>query len=168
MHNVDLKTSNYFPVTAIIVAVLILIPVGVLLLFSKLLVLGLIMLALSTVILTTHYRLKIDFQRKEFHEYVSFLFFFKSGDGGNFETIQYLFIKSKNVSQTMNSRISSMTVRKSVFDGYLKFSEDEKIHIDTKDSKEALVKKLVGISNQLKIRIIDYTEGDPKVIHDGK
>jgi hypothetical protein len=167
MDTVNFKTSSYFPLTAIIVAAIVMIPVAIILLFSTLVILGLITLLAGVVILTTHYRLEIDFQKKTFHDYVSFLFFFKSGETGRFESIHYLFVKSKKVSQTVNSRVSSMTVHKEVFDGYLKFSDDEKIHLDTKDTKEALLKKLTPISNQLRIRIIDYTAGDPKVIHDG-
>lgn len=167
MDTINFKTSSYFPLTAIIVAIIVLIPAGIILLFSPLVIVGLMMLLASVVILTTHYRLEIDFQKKMFHEYVSFLFFFKSGETGQFESIHYLFVKNKKVSQTVNSRVSSMTVHKEVFDGYLKFSDHEKVHLDTKDTKEALLKKLMPISNQLKTRIIDYTAGDPKVIHDG-
>jgi hypothetical protein len=61
-----------------------------------------------------------------------------------------------------------MTVQKMVFDGYLKFSDDQKIHIATRDDKDRLLKKLQPISNQLNIRIIDYTQGEPIVIYPEK
>ena len=64
----------------------------------------------------------------------------------------------------MSVRVASTTIRKDVYDGYLKFSEQEKIHLITKDSKKDLVKKLREISASLKVKIIDYSEGEPKEI----
>lgn len=161
MKVVDFKACNYFSPMATTMAV-VLIPAALLTLSASI-VAGVIILAVCIIILTTHYRLKIDFENREFYDYVFFLGF-KSGEKGYFDTIQYLFINAKHVSQTVNSRVSSMTVRKVVYDGYLKFSDKEKIHIATKDSKSALIKKLRTISNQLHIKIIDYTEGDPRVV----
>jgi hypothetical protein len=163
MKVVNFKTSSYFSATAVICAV-ILLPLGVVTLFANL-VIGLVLLAISVLILTTHYRLEIDFGNKTYYDYVSLLGFLKQGERGSFETVQYLFIKTNRVSQTVNSRVSSMTVTKMVFDGYLKFSDEDKIHIASRDNKNNLVKKLQTISNQLSIQIIDYTEEEPAVIY---
>jgi len=67
-----------------------------------------------------------------------------------------------NVTQTMHLRVVSSTIRKEVFDGYLKFSEQNRIHLLTMDSKESLIKKLKRISALLKVRVIDYSESEPK------
>lgn len=158
----NFRTSNYFPATAVIFGA-ILLPLGVAVLFAKV-VAGVAILAIGVLLLTTHNRLQIDFENKTFQDYVSILGFLKSGEQGQFDTVQYLFIKTNRVSQTVNSRISSMTVEKMVFDAYLKFSDDDKIHIATKDNKDNLLKKLRPISNQLNIQIIDYTEGEGVVI----
>ena len=163
MKIVNFKTSSYFSATAVVVAA-ILLPLGFIALFANLVV-GLIVLVISVVILTTHQRLEIDFRNKTYYDYISFLGFLKQGERGSFETVQYLFIKTNRVSQTANSRVSSMTVTKMVFDGYLKFSDEDKIHIAARDNKEKLVKKLQAISNQLNIQIIDYTQGEPAVIY---
>jgi len=163
MKVVNFKTSSYFSATAVIFAVILLL-VGLIALFANLVV-GLIVLAIGVVILTTHQRLEIDLQNKTYYDYVSFLGFLKQGERGRFDTVQYLFIKTNRVSQTVNSRVSSMTVTKMVFDGYLKFSDEDKIHIAARDNKDKLVKKLQGISNQLNIQIIDYTQGEPVVIY---
>ena len=163
MKIVNFKTSSYFSASAVIFGA-ILLPVSLAALFANL-VLGLVIIVISIVLLTTHYRLEIYFQNMTFRDYVSFLGFLKSGEREHFETVGYLFIKTNRVSQTVNSRISSMTVEKMVYDGYLKFSDEQKIHIASRDDKGRLLKKLQPISNQLNIKIIDYTQGEPLVIY---
>jgi hypothetical protein len=79
----------------------------------------------------------------------------------SFDQIQYLFIKKTKVSQTLNSRASSNTIQKELYDGYLKFSEDDKLHVITLENKGALVKRLRPIAHLLSIKIVDYTAGNP-------
>lgn len=161
MKAIDFKTSGFFSWTIIFL--------GFVLAFLGLLfvvenpVVGVILLLISLIIFTTHYRLKIDFDNKVFHDYL-WILGLKNGDKGKFETIEYLFIKKNKVSQTMSVRVASTTIVKEVYDGYLKFSEQEKIHLITKDSKKDLVDKLRKISTSLKVKIIDYSEGEPKEI----
>lgn len=161
MSVVDFKTSGYFSWTIIFLG-FVLAFVGFLFIIENPVV-GVIQLLISLIIFTTHYRLKIDFDNKVFHDYL-WILGLKNGDKVKFETIEYLFIKKSKVSQTMSVRVASTTIRKEVYDGYLKFSEQEKIHLITKDSKKDLVKKLREISTSLKVKIIDYSEGAPKEI----
>jgi hypothetical protein len=97
-------------------------------------VIGLIILLISLIVFTTHYRLTVNFDTKEYHDYV-WILGLKNGVKGRFETIEYLFIKKNKVSQTMNLKSLSSTIRKDVYDGYLKFSDKDKIHLLTNDSK---------------------------------
>jgi DNA repair protein RadC len=61
----------------------------------------------------------------------------------------------------MHLRVASSTIQKEVYDGYLKFSEQEKLHLLTLDNKENLIKKLRVISSQLKASLVDYSNGQP-------
>lgn len=161
MNVFDFKTAVYFPRRIIFTAVLLVF--AVLLVVLKSVVFELIILLACVVIFTTHYRLRIDYTNKAFFDYV-WILGFKKGDHGKFEKIEYLFIKKSRISQKMNHLAGSAIVQKEVYDGYLKFSDREKIHLMTTDSKNALVKKLSVISNALKVRIMDYSEGNPKEI----
>lgn len=161
MKVIDFKTSGYFPWTIIFLG-LVLAFVGFLFVVENPIV-GVILLLISLIIFTTHYRLKIDFDNKVFHDYL-WILGLKNGDKGKFENIEYLFIKKSKVSQTMSVRVASTTIQKEVYDGYLKFSEKDKIHLITKDSKNDLIKNLRVISSSLKIKIIDYSEGEPREI----
>lgn len=161
MKVVDFRTSGYFSWTIIFL--------GIVLVFAGLFVAGtnlivsLILFLVAAIIFTTHYRLAIDLDKKVYHDYL-WILGLKNGAKAKFEKIEYLFINSSKVSQTMNHMVLSSTLRKEVYGGYLKFSEKDKVHLTTRDSKARLVEKLKGISTQLKVRIIDYSEGDPKEI----
>lgn len=47
-----------------------------------------------------------------------------------------------------------------MYDGYLRFSEKEKIHILTKDNKKHVLAKLQEISAMLNTKIVDYSIGE--------
>jgi hypothetical protein len=152
----DFKTSNYFTGMPYVIGFVI-IPIGLLLLFSPKIIAALVLFAVGIGILTTHFRLTVNQSTKKYTEYIS-LFGLKVGKGiSRFEEIQYLYIKRKKVSQTMNSRASSRTIEKEQFDGFLKFSETDKVHLMTTDGKEALVKRLRPIAKLLTIKIVDYS-----------
>lgn len=157
----NFKTSGYFPWHVMAVAILV---AFLAFMFLSESILGSVtMLLVSTVILTTHYRLRIDFDKKEFHDYL-WIAGFKSGYKGTFESPEYIFIKRSHVSQTMGLKAATSTIRKEVYDAYLKFSEDEKVHLLTKDNKKNLISKLRSIANTLQVKIIDHSEGEARII----
>jgi hypothetical protein len=154
MNKIDFKTSNYFSSRVIMVGVIFAFS-GLLLVFVNL-VIGLILLLSSVIIFTTQYRLAIDFENKVFHDYVRILGL-KNGYKEKFQTIEYIFINSGNSSQTMSmGRVASTTIHNKVYNGYLKFSEKNKIHLITKDDKKSLYEALTPIAKKLNVEIIDY------------
>ena len=161
MRVIDFKTSGYFSGTIMFF--------GIFLLFIGLLVMathgpvGLIMPLISIIIFSTHYRLKVDLDNKVFHDYL-WILGIKHGEKGKFDQVEYLFIKRSKVSQTMRLKAASTTIRKEVYDGYLKFSETNKIHLLTEDDKTELIRKLKVMSEKLSSKIVDYSEGGPKEI----
>jgi len=155
MKVIDIRTSLYFPGSILFIGVLLLVGSGALFIIKGLV--GTIPLLFSAIIFTTHYRLRIDLDSKEYFEYL-WILGFKNGEKGKFENIEYLFIKKKKVSQKMNSRASSTIIRSEVYDGYLKFSEENKIHVSTQSTKEKLMNQLSPIASVLNVKIVDYTE----------
>jgi hypothetical protein len=158
---VDFKTSWFFS-RAIFFFGVILAFLGIVGAITNLWI-GVIILIVCAIIFTTHYRVSVDFDNKVFLDYV-WILGARRGDLKRFEAIEYIFIKASNVSQTMHVRIASTTIRKEVFDGYLKFSEEEKIHLMTMDDKDELIQKLNPIAKKLNAIIIDYTEGETKEV----
>ncbi|MCB0489397.1 MAG: hypothetical protein KDC99_13035 [Cyclobacteriaceae bacterium] len=64
----------------------------------------------------------------------------------------------------MRLKVASTTIRKEVYDGYLRFSETNKIHLLTMDDKSKLINKLKAIAPQLNSRVIDYSDGEGKEV----
>lgn len=158
----DFKTSAYFPWHVKLVGGGLVI-VAISMLTLQMLIGGLLLLLLSVIILTTHYRFRVDFESKTHHDYL-WILGLKSGEKKHFEAIEYIFIKESRERQTMGLRAANTTIHKSVFDAYIKFSATDKVHLLTKDTKKELISKMRPISANLKTDIIDYTEGDPRII----
>ena len=79
METIDFKTSTYFSVAIIFLGVGFLV-VGLAALLTNT-ILALILLLISAITLTTHYRLTIDFNKKVFRDYV-WILGLKNGDKG--------------------------------------------------------------------------------------
>lgn len=158
MNKTDFKTSNYFP-GYVYYSGFVFVALGLTALNINSIV-SVILIFAGLIFITTHYRLTVDLNNKAYHDYVWFLGF-RSGEKGKFSMIEYLFITKSNVSQTMQLRGAPSTIHKEVYDGFLKFSEHEKLHLVTLDNKESLIKKLKSISAQLKTNIVDYSNGQP-------
>jgi hypothetical protein len=153
---VDFYTSSFFP-QGFRLAGFIIGAFGVAFAFVQPWV-GVSMIIFGLVVGFTHYRLQIDIDNRQYREYVWCLAV-RIGKPVRFENIEYFFIKANNESQTMSSgRIATTTIRKRVFDSYLKFSEHVKVHIATRDDREAILKKITPLSVALNLPIMDYTQ----------
>jgi hypothetical protein len=161
MKEFDFKTSGYFSGTIIFFGFL-LIPVGLVAIADSV-VLGVVLLFLSLIVLTTHYRLKVDPESKSFHDYL-WVLGIKFGEKGTYETIEYLFIKKNKITQTMNMRVVSSTIKKDMYDAYLKLSPDEKIHLFSKEDHSKAVDRLKQLSQKLRVKVVDYSGAEPREI----
>jgi len=153
MKIIDFKTTAYFS-GAIFFGILLL-PIGFLLILLNVFF-GLFVLLIGILAITTHYRVAIDVKNKLYRDYL-WILGARTGSWEHFETIEYLFIKTNNVKQTMNARTISSTIQKQVFDAYLKFSERQKIHLATCNTKQQLLDKIRPIAKSLDTQIVDYT-----------
>lgn len=152
-NRIDFHTSSYFPQSIRAAAVLALLTVFLpavhfLAKFAVVLV--------SLAVLTAHYRLRFDSLNKEYFDYVWFLGL-RWGEYGRFEKIEYLFIKRNKVKQTVYSMMSAATIHSERYDGYLRISENNKIHLLSSRSKETVLKRLKSLALLLDVDILDYT-----------
>lgn len=114
-------------------------------------------------IITTHYRVTINFGNKTFHDYV-WLLGMKLGERGSFDAVEYVFLKREKVSETMHGRVASTTIKKEVYDGYLKFSNGNTLHLLTKDSQKAVLRTLRTVAEKLQTTVVDYTKNEARVL----
>ena len=99
MRTYDFKTADYFPFHVILVGAG-LVVIGISMVTMGLYPGGLIVLLISILLLTTHYRFHINFDTNEYRDYV-WVLGLKNGKTIRFETIDYIFIKQNRKSQTM-------------------------------------------------------------------
>jgi hypothetical protein len=158
---IDVKTSPFFPWTINIMGIALVFSAGIVIFFHFLI--GLALLIGSALIFTTHYRLMIDLDQRVYHDYV-WIMGMKHGKPASFEKIDYLFIKKSHTVQNMYARVYTTTLRKDVYDAYLRFSETKKIHLVTRESKHRLVKQVKSLAAQLGVEVIDYTDGEGKTL----
>jgi hypothetical protein len=154
-NKIDFRTSAYFP-TGMILAGVLFIFIGFGVTISGNALVGIIITLAGTVMLTTHYRLEIDFENKRYKDYV-WLLGMKKGELEQFEKIEYLFIKKSRLSQNLNSLVSTRTISKDAFNGYLKLNGGEPIHLLTKVNKSVLVSRLNKIADALHVKVVDYS-----------
>lgn len=107
-------------------------------------------------IITTHWRLHIDLNSREYREYVR-LFGIKIGQLEKFSEIEYIFIKTNSVMETLRGEYSTSRLERTAFDAYLKFNENNKILIVRQNGKSRLKKKLKPIASYLNVKIVDYS-----------
>ena len=107
-------------------------------------------------IVSTHYRLSVDRQLKVYRDYVWF-FGLKSSKPVPFNSIEYFFIKNGRETQNMQLRVARTTIDKEVYDGYLKFSEADKVHVATADTHQSLVARLQPWAASLGVPLNDYS-----------
>jgi hypothetical protein len=124
---------------------------------------ALVFALLGIIVLTTRYGFQINSSAKTYREYTWF-FGLKNGQWKSYQAIQYLFVKSARVSRRYNTRVQSRTITRTEFNGYVKFSESEKIHVANAVEKEDLIKVLIALAGKLETAIVDYTVEPPQVI----
>lgn len=161
MKKIDFKTSPFFSWHVQLAAIGLLV-IGVVV-FEKSILGGSIIFLACVLIYTTHYRLHIDLDKKVYRDYL-WIMGLKDGKLRTFHTLSYFFIKKNKVSQTMGLKAATSTVVKEVYDAYLKFSDEEKIHVLTANDKNKIITKLHPVSKTLQIDLVDYTDGEAKVI----
>ena len=122
-------------------------------------IISLIPFAASLLIFTGQTGVEIDRSNRTLKEYNSFAFI-KFGKIITFHAMDRIFINSTKQSRqffTMYANQSS-TFHTQVWNGYLKFDNETKIHLLTTRSKETLSKKLEELASFLKADIIDTTQ----------
>ncbi|MBC5774257.1 hypothetical protein H8S95_09310 [Pontibacter sp. KCTC 32443] len=105
----------------------------------------------------THYKVEFDLQHITYREGVSFagLTFGKKLPLPGFD---FLFLKKNNYKQTMESRASMATIKMVKYDGYIKLTNNVKLHLlKTKDQQKAM-QVMEQIAQDLNVEFRDLTE----------
>lgn len=109
---------------------------------------GPILLIVTLVVLFQQYFVAIDTERHMYYD-GTIIFGIKSGSWAPYSALDVLYVKKHAYRQTMNSRGTSSTVRTTQYDGYLRFTDGEKIQLVNERSREAAVTRMTPIAKQM-------------------
>jgi hypothetical protein len=112
---------------------------------------------ITFIIFTGHYGLEIDFTKKTFKNYSSFLGL-KFGKRKTFDAVEKIFINSRNIRESLHSRANNPgNFRYIEYKSFLKFSNGRKISLISRKNKEKLLKQMRNIAKDLKAEIVDFS-----------
>ncbi len=165
-NRIRIHLGYYFPATFIFLGAIMFL-MGVALVLDYPLI-SIILFPVSLFIFTTRYQLEINLTDRTYHDYL-WMAGFRKGKKKKFARIEGLYMTKNKYSQTINSRISSMTHHGIEYNGYIAFDVDKE-HLISHDNKAKVMRKLKKISKRLSGDVIlstgiticgdimDYTE----------
>ena len=68
-----------------------------------------------------------------------------------------MFAKKNKLTQGGYFSSLRYSFQRDQYDGFIKFDEQSKIHLATRDDKKELMKVLNRIANDLKLEVVDYS-----------
>ena len=119
-------------------------------------ILSICLILVSGLVLTAQEGTEIDKSMRRYREYKSF-FFIKSGRWMNYKQVEKIFVNSSKSSQRL---YTAHTTKSSIFEnidynGFLKFSDNKKVHLLKKRKKAELLKALNPIARFLEVPVED-------------
>ncbi|MGB3182355.1 MAG: hypothetical protein WBB45_13275 [Cyclobacteriaceae bacterium] len=101
------------------------------------------------------YYIAIDKNRSQYYDGTS-IFGIKSGSWTTYSEMDLLYFHDKNYSQKFNSIGTSSVNRTTRYEGYLTFTECEKLHLVSEEKKEVAEKRMKAIAKELSLRLYDH------------
>jgi hypothetical protein len=150
----DFKIKNYLPLFFMILGVGLMVGGVYSILEKTFLSIGLLLIGL--VLVTTQCRLQINFDEKYYREYVWTLGL-KWGEKIKFNQIQYFYLTKTKKVQVYGQTYKNHYVTGTHFNGYIKFSDNEKILVADGSSKDWVLKRLKKINSKLGLEVKDYS-----------
>ncbi len=150
----DFKIKNYLPLFFIVLGVGLMVGGLYSILERTVLAIGLFFIGL--ILTTTQDRLEINLDEKYYREYIWTLGL-KWGEKIKFNQIQYFYLTKSKRSQVFGQTYKNHYATGTHFNGYIKFSDKEKILIADGSSKDWVLKRLKKINSKLELEVKDYS-----------
>jgi len=150
----DFKIKNCLPLFFVVLGIGLMIGGLYSILENPILSIGFLFIGL--ILVTTQYRLEINFKKKYYCAYV-WIVGLRLGEKRPFNQIQYLYVTKSKRSQVYGQTYKNHYATGTYFNGYLKFSDNEKILVADSSSKDWLLKRLQTINSKLELEIKDYS-----------
>ena len=119
---------------------------------------------LFLLVTTTHYGIVINLNDKTYDNYL-WILGFRKHNLNPFEEIEFCFIQQNQYHYIIRSNPwNSNEFNRKTYNGYLKFSNGEKIHLSQSQKKSEIIYELRGVCRDLNVPLIDSTSGKQEVL----
>ncbi len=145
------KIESTFPLNFILVG-LVGIAGGLVLTLEGPIVIGIPVLLISAAVVTTQRGTSINTEKRFIKRFTSVLGL-KVGKKESYDNIHELRIKEQKMSQTMNSRGSSTTIRYTMYNAYL-ITDDDSILLGGNKKKDKVVKRMTKAADNLGVPLV--------------
>jgi hypothetical protein len=112
---------------------------------------------LAVIILTTKYVTEINLDKKQYRDYLSFLWIPLQEEKTTFRTVNRIVIAKENISQMLNSRIQSRQLDWAQFTGTLVYDDVKTLELLTRNDKRELLMGLKEFASLLQVDIEDQS-----------
>ncbi len=123
-----------------------------------------VLVLLTIIVLTTNYVTEINLDKKEYRDFVSFLWMPFQEEKVKFKTVDKIVITKDNHSQMLNSRSRSRQLDWASFTGTLIIDDNKTLDLLTRTDKKELITGLREFVDFLKVDIEDQTTSQPFTI----
>lgn len=149
----NIKTGSYLPFNMIALGVLLMVSSPFV--FQIRPAIAIVFLFTGVVLSTTHRRLKVDFKKNYYHEFV-WVLAYKSGEKKSFEVIECIYITSTKLTQQFG--LATGTPHRSKrYNAYIRFAKSNKAFIAESLSKHALMNRINKTGLLPDVVIEDYS-----------
>lgn len=146
-NTLNIATHHYFPFHFIALGFA-LIPLIVIPIYP---ILSIVLLPIALMLTTTHYRLRIDTERKVYKEYLWFLGF-ENGKEVHYKNIDHIYINKLNISSEYGY-VARVHASAPVYRGYLKISDHEKLFITEHRKEKKVAARLQKVAEYINTSI---------------
>lgn len=148
-NSIDIKTHDYFPFHMMVMGVAFLLVAVVISMMYP--IVAILLLLMGIVIVSTHYRLSIDPENKEYREYL-WILGLKKGEIQPYHSLHDIYIRhiTQNIEYGFVSRVSG---RKKVYSAALELDEDSSVFIGEHANESKLLKKVNKLAQGLQTSI---------------
>ena len=148
--SIDIRTQPYFPYHMVILGIVFLLMAVFVSLMEPLI--SVILFILGILFITTHYRLRIDLQKKKYRDYL-WLFGFKIGRSEVLQRIEYIYL-NKLRRETEYGFVARLTSSNIYYQGYIKISNDEPLFIGESKKEDKILEKSKKLSVALDVELV--------------
>ena len=122
--------------------------VGLFLLFAA----GLIII----IALSTRYMIEIDTKNKTYRDHLWFMGY-KTGKKQSYDNIKHIYMTAGRVTQTLNQRSITQHLEHTEYNGFLRFSDDNKVHLGSLVNENKMRRRLQKLAKSLNVDFDDLT-----------